>query len=210
VTLSRRRQLCYCAVQRAPRCRRPRRPPSRTPATTQVQLMELNIWCCLSFLLWWPSHDAGVGVHTPSIPNKAGDSSRAGGSLLHKSVCMPASGMQCGPNSMQCEPAARLDQFPAPQRPGVVHAGGLPLRRQHPWRSRPDHAECAAVRAFGSRAEVGRMATVAHAATLMCCYISAVWHRDSTTPSASSQQSKAYAHSLHSLYTPCTSQRKQP
>lgn len=100
------------------------------------------------FPFMWPSHDAGVGVHTPSIPNKAGDSSRAGGSLLHKSVCMPASGMQCGPNSMQCEPAARLDQFPAPQRPGVVHAGGLPLRRQHPWRSRPDHAECAAVKSL--------------------------------------------------------------
>lgn len=65
------------------------------------------------------------------------------------------------------------------------------------------------LRAFGSRAKVGRMAMVAHAATLMCCCIAAVWHRGATTPSASSQQIMAYAHSLHSLYTPCTSQRKQ-
>jgi len=33
----------------------------------------------LSFLSWLPSHDVGVGIHIPSIPNKAGDSSCAGG-----------------------------------------------------------------------------------------------------------------------------------
>ncbi len=209
VTLSRRRQLCYCAVQRAPRCRRPRRPPSRTPATTQVQLMELNIWCCLSFLLWWPSHDAGVGVHTPSIPNKAGDSSRAGGSLLHKSVCMPASGMQCGPTACSASQqraliSSRLRSGLASSMPAACHCAA-----SIPGAAALTTPSAQRLRAFGSRAKVGRMAMVAHAATLMCCCIAAVWHRGATTPSASSQQIMAYAHSLHSLYTPCTSQRKQ-
>lgn len=84
------------------------------------------------FPFMWPSHDAGVGVHTPSIPNKAGDSSRAGGSLLHKSVCMPASGMQCGPTACSASQqraliSSRLRSGLASSMPAACHcAASIP------------------------------------------------------------------------------------